>query len=661
MNIKYVKKMLMDQGNILQIDNIIDKINNSDVEHAKTRADELLKNTFVFDNNWDMERCIYPITMDQIDFFAIQNNDEEWTFMLNRMEYLNHLINYYAYSKQQKYADKWIDIVMLWVDNHKIIKPKISCRTLDTAIRIDNIKKGLVVLNYYQQLSDEQLSIIVSSINDQLVYLKDNYLNKYTLSNWGIIQTCIIMINTPIFVENYQDDEVFIFAQKELKTQFEIQINEDGNYWEQSVMYHVEVLNYGLKLINNNRFYELDNNVYKSITKLAYTLLYQMTPQHYCENYGDSDRCMVDDILAKAAYVLNDSVLKNYSLQEFDIEMLFEYGYNASLKFKDLNCDQCDKLLYNGVDSGMVISRSSFDVNANYTFFTNGSLGSGHGHCDNNHFSIYLKGKPFLVDNGRYTYRENDPLRIYFKSVKAHNSVVIDDEDHSICDSSWGNSKYVNPVKNYVNKKDNITYIEGVYIADIKHEKYIHTRKIVFLDMGIWHIVDYIQINNEHIMNTYFHLDYECLIDKGTNNSTYILNNGEQTLNVEFDSCACNDVISTQTSLKYNELNKSNCIVSKDIFDNNFSKCSKFYDANIVKETENIGVYQDGNENVLDNVIASATKYVMDSNHYYIIVIVNNEIYNGRKLFYVEKQPIFAKCVVIEYIDGTYHQKVLKR
>ena len=53
-------------------------------------SDLLLNNTFIFDKVWDMERWLIQINLgDDIDWNFVGNDDEEWTFMLNRMGYLD--------------------------------------------------------------------------------------------------------------------------------------------------------------------------------------------------------------------------------------------------------------------------------------------------------------------------------------------------------------------------------------------------------------------------------------------------------------------------------------------------------------------------------------------------------------------------------------------
>ena len=55
---------------------------------------------------------------------------------------------------------------------------------------------------------------------------------------------------------------------------------------------------------------------------------------------------------------------------------------------------------------------------------------AAHGHADALAFTLSVSGKPLLVDPGTFSYSAM-PWRHYFRSTKAHNTVVIDDKDQS--------------------------------------------------------------------------------------------------------------------------------------------------------------------------------------------------------------------------------------
>ena len=118
------------------------------------RAEELMQQTFIFDKPWDMERCLTPYRLAPLDWNAQRNDDEEWCFMLNRMDYLDYLILASLLSHEIKYAEQAKHYILDWIAAHSQIKPEPSTRTLDTGIRVMNWFEALPYLEFLGCLSD---------------------------------------------------------------------------------------------------------------------------------------------------------------------------------------------------------------------------------------------------------------------------------------------------------------------------------------------------------------------------------------------------------------------------------------------------------------------------------------------------------------------------
>ncbi len=145
------------------------------------------------------------------------------------------------------------------------------------------------------------------------------------------------LLETYIFLdENYKTNEIFQWALKEVSIQFPLQVYEDGMLWEQSTMYHVEVLSYGLNLLQQAKFFdiELSNDIEESIKRLSTSLLLQITPQHTIEAYGDSDEVYALDILQRCAIILEDDKYLSLCNQElFESENLYYLQDEGAKKY----------------------------------------------------------------------------------------------------------------------------------------------------------------------------------------------------------------------------------------------------------------------------------------------------------------------------------------
>jgi len=74
--------------------------------------------------------------------------------------------------------------------------------------------------------------------------------------------------------------------------------------------------------------------------------------------------------------------------------------------------------------AGQAVFRSGRGAGAWWAFFDTGPRGTDHDHADRLHFSLSLGTLPFLVDNGRYTYRPG-AWRDYFAGPAGHNVLLL--------------------------------------------------------------------------------------------------------------------------------------------------------------------------------------------------------------------------------------------
>lgn len=361
MNLSYIKKQLQfwaDKKDVLHVKKILTK---EDQILVKRKSEELIQNIFTFDKPWDMERCQIPYKLETLDWNIQLNDDEEWCFMLNRMDYLNYLV----LSDHIEYAKT---LILNWIEAHPTIQPEPSTRTLDTGIRLMNFFEALPYLYANSLLSDEEITTIAKSMLDQCAYLKEHYIPKYITSNWGSIQTCAMISILPMIEEQ---SDIYAWAFNEWKRQIQAQVYPDGMHWEQSTMYHIEVLNYCMKAM-----YYSEQEL-PQIHALARAIFLQATPHKEIETFGDTDRSNIQDVMTRASFLFNEPTWKSIAFHTFDMESLYTLGAKNAKIYLESQAIESNELHFDGKDSGMYTSRSSWKEDANFTMFTNRSLGSG--------------------------------------------------------------------------------------------------------------------------------------------------------------------------------------------------------------------------------------------------------------------------------------------
>lgn len=644
MDINYCKKQIERLATYKQITDIKQHITKQDKELIIKQADALMQQIFTFDKPWDMERCLIPYQFEKMDWDAQRNDDEEWCFMLNRMDYLNYLMLAGCVTNNQKYIEKGKNFILDWIASHQKIAPSASTRTLDTGIRIMNFMETLPYIYRAGVLRDDELEKIIISIHDQILYLKEQYLTKYTLSNWGSIQTCAILATMPLYLPDYQNHEIYQWAREEIETQFGIQVYDDGMQWEQSTMYHIEVLNYGMKALFYDRFYQHEELpvLKKQVEKLADALFYQATPEFQIETFGDSDRACIKDVMCRAASLYQNQIWKYAGFPQYDIESLYSFGVQEAIRYEVLPVTQPQKYIFDGEDSGMFTMRSSWSPKASFTMFTNGSLGSGHGHSDNLHVSLYHEGTPVLIDPGRYTYREDHPLRVILKSLPSHNSVLVDKKQSCLPSDSWGYHDFGIPCKNYVRHFKNTHYLEGSLISHDPLQ--LWTRKVIVIDPSIWMIVDEVKEDGKHQMESYFHVDPMM---KATLYDDMIVLNGGTKLHMYYQGKA--ECHQRPCSLRYNERQTHEVITLKQDFQDQCIQITILCADNIQVTPVDILQNQD---TPVSSDLACAYRFEISEKEAYTIGVFHKEIFKGKKICYCEEMPFHAKGIVVHEVDG---------
>lgn len=613
-------------------------------------ANEIINHQFSFDKTWDMERCVKKYQLPKnIDWNQIHNEDEEWVFMLNRFSYLKDLALAYLITEKPKYLDEAKELIIQWINAHPTIEYSLSTRTLDTGIRIELFVTITQFLEENKLLSMYEKNKIISSIFLQVKYLRENYITKYRLSNWGSIQLLTLLYIIPQIDPNYKINEIYLWVKEEAKKQIEIQIYPDGMHWEQSTMYHVEVLNTLLRMIqiNKKNLIEIDE-IYIKIAYEMTDALYGLTlPQGNIETFGDSDRVTTHDIFIKACSILNTNRWKKNKWR-VEAETIFDLGEALVRRYNQLDINEELPLNFDGVDSGIFVTKSSNSKDASSTMFLNGSLGSGHGHCDNLHVSFSMEGIPFLIDNGRYTYREDSQDRIRLKSMNSHNVLVIDEKPHSIANGSWSNKAFCRPTKTYYRHVDKFhTYESGVTVLSEGSSIF---RKLIVIDRNIWVFADEIFYSGKHQAKSYYHFDPEVQV-----NENLLLKSGDKYLKMEVDG---NYIIKEdECSLRYNEMSKQKVVEVKHQFENYLLTVTEFVENGIKMEDVEI---KQGDNLCTDSSLFYAKKFIVNEKESYVVIIFHQEVFKGSKIFSYEDCSFHAKSLVIEIKDGINRPHVLK-
>lgn len=626
-------------------------------------CDLLCKNTFIFNHKWDMEVCKIPYTFsEEIIWNKIPFEDPEWTFMLNRHKFWVYLAKAYALTSEEKYFDTFISQVNSWIDTVDVFKDEyFNCsRTIEIGIRCLNWIKAIKIFKN----SSCNLNFIENKMIESLLYQCELLIKTYddfrTLSNWGVMQNCGLIS----LALNYQEQHSILsqyltIALERLEYQCKIQILPDGVHWEQSPMYHNEVLNCLLDIAFDFEKLNLDTPsfILSSIRKLAYSNAYMKKPNHNQPMQGDSDETDLRDIITRSAYILKDQNLKYFGYNFVDFESIWDIGDSNISKYEELPTKKPNFTSIALKESGNFYLRDSFEDNSNYLWFRCGALGSGHGHGEHLHFDLVSNGEDFISDPGRFTYVEGNKDREFLKSCFAHNTTIVDNLPFSKFNGAWGIVESALTLNTYHSFNTTFDFVEGGHLGYVSLESPVVTnRKILYLKNDLWIIIDEFLTEGAHEYSQIFNFypDKKPTVDglkafiKGENSNLFMYWI-DKNLNLNLK----NSIFSTE----YNKINSNFQLVSsiksnksKTLFTVISSKELSIQEASVLR----------GDGSFVPSYEAQAIEITLTPNNKIIVFNSMIDINNQKKSYLIDNILLYGKTGFIKKYNDTISFEIIK-
>ncbi|MGT2711446.1 alginate lyase family protein [Streptococcus oriscaviae] len=592
--------------------------------HLLHSCQNLLDDMFIFEDNWDMEPCSVGYHLAPLDWTADCHGDEEWTFMLNRQEYLWKLALAYLLEKDSRYMEKVKRFIFSWIEEVTDWHPKrTSSRTLDTAIRCLSWLNILPFLIDWGGLSEDEYKKLLASIQQQLLYLRRHYRAKDRLSNWGIFQTGAMLLAYTYIGDQVDLEELHHFAHQEIKEQIQTQILEDGTQFEQSFLYHVEVYKLLLELAFLLPAYR---KKWTPVLKKMADYVLQMTgPDGKSVALGDSDVHCTSDILQMTAIFFEDST---YLVDDskLDLGVLFLVGENGLRVFEHLTAQPRSSGGQHFSESGHSVVKEG----DSYLCFKAGPMGSAHSHSDQNSLCFYHKGQPIIIDSGRFSYRECEE-RYLLKSAWAHSTCILDGYSPEQIKGSWEYDTYPQFISHSYKSFEHCHWMQGVYQAKTSQGlPYWHKRQVLMVGGDLLLIVDRIDCSGQHELTSQLILDERVTLGK------------ERLNDLRLYSPRDFEVEKTIRSHRYNQQVATNKLVKKELFQDCLLTFTLLADQ--VIHVKQLPVYQTDHRLVEKGLAFSCEGKGVNV----LLLLSDEEVYKGEKLLQVEEYRLRGKCLVVD-------------
>lgn len=619
--------------------------NNTVYKRIIDRSNLLLENKIIFDDPLDMEPCHIPYSIIDYKWNRYPGKDPEWCYMLNRQGFLVDLAISYKITGKEEYFLKYKELVFDFILSNGIpnSKNKNSWRSMDAGIRLQNLIKSFTYINIEDLLQSDELEILKKCIITHIIHLMDTYLERYDLSNWGVLSLSGLA-TVDLFFPELINEKTRKFIWEKLYKQLELQFYNDGLHWEQSPLYHHQVITALLYVVLISNYLNL-----KLPLEIDIKLRNPISSSYFYANKCDVLVPLNDSDRVNLSYVYNIYRHMGYlKSKPTNNDSIIFVGSLYEEKNKHVNSID-NNIIFAGGDSGFY----AYKKDSIYFTLFNGLHGSGHGHASHGSFTLDINNKPFIIDSGRYTYM-NHPLRFRLRKEAAHNSISIKGFPATKIRGSWGFHKLAEPLYHkYQNTQIGPLFSVSWSGRGPMNSLYIVQRTILYVEeFKTFIFYDKVQKKGwfpiKVEMN--FNIDETVKIIK-RKNKVIVFNNDE--LEVKLWSKKGSYKITNQMMSKiYNQKNKhkriSNCI---KVFKSNFTTINTLtMDQNIVVTNEK--VFEGSNFKKKKEIDYVEGIKLENANNSLKLFFLNNEVVKGDKYFKTSNQEGFYGSINVILQDG---------
>lgn len=365
---------------------------------------------------------IYHKFENGVDWYAnpTPNKYEEWTWQFARHYQLVPTSRVYAYTKDERYAERIADLIDSFIKNAPAPPldtdghATLCWRTLDAGIRLLMWARVFALSIKSSSYSDEFIVEVFASIREHA----DRLIAKCTAANWLVTEMTglyVIALLCPFIKES---GEWKAFAKGKMLEEIENQTLSDGTHYEltfgyQSVSLHDFATVYKIGRLFGDEFPEEYPLLLK---KYLYTFLKVMMPSGATPDTNDGSLLDVPGFIDSFRSLFPEDKVLAW----------------AASGGKEGEKPDFESVLF--PVAGLVAFRSSWEKDAVCGFFDGGKYGKCHNHedlirChqheDKLNFLMWVGEKNIVGEAQTYSY-DTSKMRAYSRAPEGHNTVLVD-------------------------------------------------------------------------------------------------------------------------------------------------------------------------------------------------------------------------------------------
>ncbi len=449
---------------------------------------------------------------------------------LNRHQHLPRLAKAFFLTGDEPYAREAVSQMESWIEQNPQWDGINWQSSLEIAIRSTSWLWTIFFLLRSQSLGEANLRRICSSLFAQLDHVY-RYPSVYTSPNTHLIgETAALFIAGSVFREFPPAEAWRRFATATLVKEMARQVSDEGVYGEASSYYHCYAADFYLEVLclaRSNRI-PLPEWMWSRLEQMLEFVMHISRPDGSIPLIGDDDggRALTlsseeyrsfGDGLSSGAALFSRPDFK-YQAGFFREQSLWLLGAGAWQIFSDLPRQASLELGRSYMDSGYFIQRSGWSGQDTHIVFDCGGLGKpthAHAHADALSLTLFSQGREILIDPATFVYNAANEWRNYFRSTRAHNTVVVDNESQSQPGASFSWKREAR-----VGVRDAFRLADIEYV-DAEHDGYAalknpitHRRRLIYVRPHYWIVLDELRGMGTHDFEFLYHFaaDAELMI-----------------------------------------------------------------------------------------------------------------------------------------------------
>ncbi len=479
--------------------------------------------SFFNDYKWELGRSeninLYP---------QYRNVDVKYVWELNRHQFLPYLGFAYYYTSDEKYAEKFKNLITDWINKNPPMYGINWNSGLEVAIRLISWIFSLYFFKSSKLINNKTFfRKLFKSMYQHAYFLRFFSSHKTFNHTVGVLLGLYLFSNIFKKIKPMKKWEKNIYTK--LKSQIFLQTRIDGTNIEQSINYHKFVLEFFILFIILKPDILKDDKISDIVKKKFDFLLSIIKPDRNFPLIGDSDEGKVLFLtaneknsfihlfnLGSIIFQRKDIKFISKKIHPISILLLGVKGYNI---FQKIQGNEPNKIVSYFKQAGYLVFRNNWSKTSNYLFIDFARFGpkhASHTHSSLTNFIYCYKGKNIITDSGTYRYNESWEDRILFKGSKSHNILTINQKDQSTL-IDWFKWKGKPRIKREINIDNSIMKSKCIHNG---YKDFLVVREIITNNnLNFLEIKDkVININNKDArepldINLYLHFDYQALLN----------------------------------------------------------------------------------------------------------------------------------------------------